>query len=772
MKKAITCFFNILILCFLCTAAWGQTGALKGFVYDKSNGEPISYAVVQFAGTAYGCMTEKNGGYMVTRIPDGDYTVQISFIGYDSIVEQITIKGDMRTHNFYMEPTKTTLESVSVSAERHRVVTETRTSVISVTAKDIKQMPAIGGTADFAQYLQILPGIVSTGDQGGQLYVRGGTPIQNMLMLDGMLIYNPFHSIGLFSVFDSDIISSADVYTGGFGAEFGGRLSSVMDIRTRDGNKKHISGKIDINTFGAKLLLEGPFIKLREDRGVALSYILSVKGSYLEHSSKVFYPYIEQGLPYNYLDLYGKLSLTGKTGTKLNLFGFRFDDKVNYSDVATYHWKNWGAGANFLIIPGKAPMMIEGTVAYTNYRTSLDDKAYKPIIDPGTTSKDTNARQSTLSGFNVNLNFSYYIGKSLLSVGAEVVGYTARYIFFGNTSFASRHETVDYTTDIGLFVKYKYNYRDKLLIEPSFRLQYYASLSVASPEPRLSLKWNITPNIRLKLAGGLYSQNFVAATSDRDVVNLFSGFLSSPGRLPDTTVLGKEVRSSLQKAQHVILGLELDVIPYTTINIEGYFKNFSVLTSLNRYKMFNEDPDYMFEAGQAYGGDITVDFKYKGLLIKAVYSLGWVTRYDGKIHYKPHYDRRHNVNLLASYGFGKRRSWQIDVRWNFGSGFPYTQTQSYYGNLDASSFNIDYITANEGLNFMLADYNGGRLPNYHRLDISAKKAFHIGERHTIEASVGVTNVYNYKNIFYQDRITNKTIYQLPILYSIGLSWHF
>ena len=772
MKRNLLVLFNILIFCFLCNDSIAQHGALKGFVYDKSNGEPVAYAVIQLAGTSYGCMTEKNGGYMLTRIPAGDYTLQVSFIGYDSIVEKITIKGDMTTQNFYLEPTKTTLESVSVSAERQRVVTETRTSVISVTAKDIKQMPAIGGTADFAQYLQILPGIVSTGDQGGQLYVRGGTPIQNMLLLDGMLIYNPFHSIGLFSVFDSDIISSADVYTGGFGAEFGGRLSSVMDIRTRDGNKKHISGKVDLNTFGAKLLLEGPIVKLREDRGVALSYILSVKGSYLEHSSKVFYPYIERGLPYNYLDLYGKFSLTGKTGTKLNLFGFRFDDKVNYSDVATYHWKNWGAGANFLIIPGKAPMMIEGTVAYTNYRTSLDDKAYKPVVDPETTGKDTNARQSTLSGFNVNLNFSYYIGKSLLSIGAEVVGYTARYIFYSDTNASSVHSTVDYTTDIGLFAKYKYNYRDKILIEPSFRLQYYASLSVASPEPRLSFKWNITPKIRLKLAGGLYSQNFVAATSDRDVVNLFSGFLSSPAGLPDTTVLGKEVRSSLQKSQHVILGLELDVIPYTTINIEGYFKNFSVLTSLNRYKMFDEDPDYMFESGQAYGGDITLDFKYKGLLIKTVYSLGWVTRYDGKIHYKPHFDRRHNINLLASYSFGKRRSWQIDLRWNYGSGFPYTQTQSYYGNLNASAFNVDYVSANEGLNFILADYNGGQLPDYHRLDLSAKKAFHIGERHTIEASVGVTNVYNYKNIFYQDRITNKTIYQLPILYSIGLSWHF
>lgn len=753
-------------------SANAQNGSIKGFIYDKSNGEPISYAVVQLAGTSHGCMTEKSGNYMLTKIPSGEYTLQVSFIGYDSLTEKVTINNDAITKLIYLEPSKTTLESVSVSAEKQRVVTETRTSVISVTAKDIKQMPSIGGTADFAQYLQILPGIVSTGDQGGQLYVRGGTPIQNMLLLDGMMIYNPFHSIGLFSVFDSDIISSADVYTGGFGAEFGGRLSSVMDIRTRDGNKKRISGKIDVNTFGAKLLLEGPFIKLKEDRSTTLSYILSVKGSYLEQSAKVFYPYVENGLPYNYLDLYGKISLSGKTGSKLNLFGFRFDDKVNYSDVATYHWNNWGAGANFIIIPGKSPMMIEGTVGYTNYYTYLDDRAYKPIISQETESKDTNARQSGISGFNVNLKFSYYIGKSLLSLGVEAVGYTAKYVFYGNTSASSIKSTVDHTTDIGLFAKYKYNWRDKILIEPSFRLQYYASMSVASPEPRLSFKWNITRNIRLKLAGGLYSQNFVAATSDRDVVNLFYGFLSSPSGLPNTDVNGREVRSSLQKAQHVILGLELDVIPYTTINLEGYFKNFSVLTSLNRYKMFSEDPDYIFEAGMAYGGDISIDFKYKGLLIKGVYSLGWVKRKDGTITYNPHYDRRHNINLLASYGFGKRRSWQIDVRWNFGSGFPYTQTQSYYGNLDASSFNVDYVSANESLTFMLGEYNGARLPSYHRLDISGKKAFHIGERHTIEVSLGITNVYNYKNVFYQDRITNKTIYQLPILYSVGLSWHF
>lgn len=772
MKVYLKILIILLVISVLPVFSFAQNGSIRGFVYDNNTGEPVAYAMVHLKSTNDGTLTEKNGAYMLTKLREGEYVVEVSFMGYDS--QEVTVKvsaSGIVNKNFYLKPTVSSLEGVSVSAEGQRVMTETRTSVISVSTKDIKQLPSIGGQADFAQYLQVIPGVVSTGDQGGQLYIRGGTPIQNMLLLDGMLIYNPFHSIGLFSVFDSDLIGSADVYTGGFSAEFGGRVSSVMDIRTRDGNKKRLAGKVDLNTFGAKLLLEGPFVKMQEDRGVSLGYILSVKGSYLEHSSKFFYPYVERGLPYNYLDIYGKLSLNGKNGSKASLFGFRFDDAVNYSDIASYRWKNYGGGANFMVIPGKAPMTIEGTVAYTYYRSSLDDQYAKPDMS-GMMNKDTNTRQSSLSGFIANLHFSYYLGKSLLSVGAEFTGYTARYIFFPDALAMHRVESVDFTTDVGLFVKYKYNFRDKLILEPSFRLQYYASLGHTSPEPRLSIKYNITPKVRLKCAAGLYSQNLVAATSDRDVVSLFTGFLSSPLSVPDTLLNGKEPRSSLQKAQHVILGLELDLIPYTTINIEGYYKNFSIITSLNRYKMFDEDLDYMYETGRAYGADLTAEFKYKGLNIRLVYALGWVNRKDGTIAYHPHFDRRHNINLLCSYGFGKRKSWQVDVRWNFGSGFPFTETQAYYPTYDLSSYDANLINSNATLDFYLAEYNQGRMPNYHRLDVSVKKTFHLGERNTLEVSLGATNLYNYKNIFYRDRMTNKTIYQLPILYSIGLSWQF
>jgi hypothetical protein len=757
MKRLSILFFLFFVIL---ACGFAQNGVVKGFVYDASNGEPVRFSTVQLEGTSFGAMTDQYGSFIINKIPNGNYVIKVMMLGFITLTDSVTINYNTLQKRYLLKPASQTLDAVQVDAEGQRRVQETRISVITITPKDMAMMPSIGGSPDFAQYLQILPGIVSTGDQGGQLYIRGGTPIQNMLLLDGMLICNPFHSIGLFSVFDTEIISSADVYTGGFGAEFGGRISSVMDIKTRDGNKKRVSGKMDVNMFGARMLLEGPLVKLQEDRGTALSFILSAKGSYLEHSAKVFYPYVKQGLPYTFWDLYAKVSLTTKTGTKLSLFGFNFDDQVNYTQTATYKWNNWGLGAHFLIIPGEVPMSMEGTLSHSTYSAALNDVGYKP-------------RSTSLSSEMFKWTFNYFVGRSVFSAGVDVNVFTTKY------SYPDPYDIVHeldpgYTTDISLFVKYKYNFKDKFLLEPSFRLQYYAALLTASPEPRLALKYNITRKVRLKLAGGLYSQNFVAITSDRDVVNLFYGFMSSPAasQLPPT-FLGQEMKNTLQKAQHVILGIELDLLKYTNINIEGFFKNFSHLTNMNRYKQSPDDKDFIWEKGAAYGGDITAKFDYRNFYVWAVYTLSWVTRTDEAVTYFPHFDRRHNVNLLASYQWGKKRkSWQADVRWNFGSGFPFTQTQAFLPNLGYGNITDNWMQNNEEVYVMLADLNQGRLPAYHRLDMSLKRKFFLGERNIIELSASVTNLYNYSNIFYVDRLTANIIYQLPILYSIGFAWSF
>jgi hypothetical protein len=755
---------RLFILCLLFFVIFGygfaQTGVLRGFVYDASNGEPVRFGMVQLEGTSFGAMTDQNGGFIINKIPNGDYVVKVTLVGYVTLTDSITVNYNTLQKRYLLHPASQTLAAVQVDASGQRRVQETRTSVISITPKDLSMMPSIGGSPDFAQYLQILPGIVSTGDQGGQLYIRGGTPIQNMLLLDGMLIYNPFHSIGLFSVFDTEIISSADVYTGGFGAEFGGRISSVMDIKTRDGNKKRVAGKMDVNMFGARLLVEGPFVKMQDERGSALSFILSAKGSYLEHSSKIFYPYVKQGLPFNFWDLYGKISLTTKGGTKLSLFGFNFDDQVNYSDVATYRWKNWGLGSHFLVVPGDVPMTMEGSLSYSNYAASMNDAGFAP-------------RSTSLDGVMFKWAFNYFVGRSVFSAGVDVNIFTTKYSYPDYQNYVKDLPT-DYTADISFFAKYKYNFKDLLLVEPSFRLQYYATLSTASPEPRLALKYNVSKKVRLKLAGGLYSQNFVGLSSDRDVVNLFYGFLSSPSesQLP-RTFMGKDMRNTLQKAQHAVFGVEVDIVKYTTINIEGFFKNFSQLTTINRYKLSENDTDFIWEKGIAYGGDITAKFEYKNFYLWAVYTLSWVDRTDIKVTYNPHFDRRHNVNFLASYQWGKKRkTWQADVRWNFGTGFPFTQTQAFLPNAGFGNISDNWMQNNEEMYILLAELNQGRLPAYHRLDISLKKKFFLGERNIIEVSASATNVYDYRNIFYVDRLTANIIYQLPILYSLGFSWSF
>ncbi len=202
------------------------------------------------------------------------------------------VADEIQSKNLYLTKASVTLDVVNISAERQEARTETKTSVNKVTPKEITKIPTIGGQPDLAQYLQVLPGVVFTGDQGGQLYIRGGSPIQNKVLLDGMVIYNPFHSIGLFSVFDTDILRNADVYSGGFGAEYGGRISSIMDITTRDGNKKRIAGKVGASTFGAKVMIEGPLAKQKEEGGSSSSFVFSAKNSYLEQSSQIFYKYM------------------------------------------------------------------------------------------------------------------------------------------------------------------------------------------------------------------------------------------------------------------------------------------------------------------------------------------------------------------------------------------------------------------------------------------------------------------------------------------------
>ena len=762
------------------SAAFAQEdNSIKGFVYEESTGEPMMFTNVYLKGTTFGGATNENGYFNINRIPDGRYTLLITSVGYDTISETFNLsKGQSINRKYYMKETSQKLETVTITADKIEARTETKTSVITVTPKTITKIPSVGGQADFAQYLQVVPGVIFTGDQGGQLYIRGGSPIQNKVLLDGMVVYNPFHSIGLFSVFDTDIIRNADVYTGGFGAEYSGRISSIMDISTRDGNKKRFSGKLGANCFGAKVMLEGPLKKAKTPESSTISFILSAKNSYLEQSSKFLYPYAsETGLPFNYQDFYGKVSLNAPNGSKVNLFGFSFNDQVNnYMSLSDFGWNSYGAGANFLVIPGKAPVMIEGNVAYSSDTSRMIEA-------------DNPDRYSNINGFNMGFDFSQFMGKNTLKYGVEMLGYTTdyqTYSVYGHNRIGAKLNS----TEIGAYAKFK-AVLGKFLLEPSFRLQFYASLSEISPEPRLALKYNATDRLRLKAAAGMYSQNFVAATSDRDVVNLFYGFLSGIDNLPDSYD-GKPIKSNLQKANHFILGGEFDLSRNATVNIEGYWKDFVQLTNINRNKLYPDTPenaqipdllkkDFTKETGDAYGFDVSLKYEDQHWYLWAVYALGFVTRNYEKVvddqvelmQYAPHFDRRHNINVILTYTAGSKRQWEFSGRWNFGTGFPFTQVQGFYEYYSfQDGINFDYTTTNGELGVLYGDLNAGRLPTYHRFDVDVKRKFYFTENIMLEADLSVTNVYNRNNVFYVNLVTSEIARQLPILPTFGLTFSF
>lgn len=787
-------YINILSISFLLLLSlnlFAQKGGIRGAIYDKDNGEPIIGATVFLKGTSYAAATDVEGFYNISGVDKGDYILIARYLGYDSLAMDISVSKSMVSQNLIMEESASDIGIVNVSAKKEAARNDVNISLVRITTKDIKRIPAAGGEADFAQYLQVLPGIVSTGDQGGQLYIRGGAPVQNKVLLDGMTLFNAFHSIGFFSVFETDIISTADVYTGGFSAKYGGRSSAVVDIRTRAGNKKRLAGTININPFVVKGIIEGPIIKLDEKTGSSLSFLATLKHSYLKESSSLLYSYANEGgvLPYNFTDGHAKISYNGGNGSRLNVFGFYHSDKVNYAGLANYDWNAAGGGMNFKVVPGGAKFVMNGVLAYSVYAANF--------LEEGTSGK---ARKSNVGNFNGNMNFTYYLPKAkTLTFGVEITSMTTKFEYSATNdlSLTQGGDSPQSNIEAGLFVHYKGRF-GPIVIEPSVRMQAYASLGETRIEPRLGLKWNITDWLRFKAAGGMYSQNLISSVDERDVVNLFVGFLGGPNdgvfRLKDGKYTKSDTR--LQTSLHAIGGFEIDAGKYLVVNVEPYYKWFPQIVSINRNRKPEDvGKEFLAEEGAAYGLDISTTFEKDQLYLYAAYSLGYVTRNDGVQTFYAHFDRRHNVNFVGSYKFniGKKSDdkttttkvknrtkypFEIGLRWNLGSGFPFTRTQGFYAQQGFSNgMTTNYLTDNNNPTTNLGvvyeeELNKGRLPFYHRLDISLKYTLDLANYSKLTISASVTNTYNRANIFYFDRIEYKRINQLPMMPALNLNIKF
>ncbi len=217
-------------------------GQVNGFIKDASNGEKLSYANIVIEKTKFGGTSNKKGYYFVEDISVGKYVVTASYLGYKESSKEITVESNTTIRcNFELEPSPIQLKSVSVSAKRLKFERDVGVSTHTLRKKDLEKTSVIGGETDLFRSLQSIPGIIASSDFSSQLYVRGGSPDQNLILFDGITVYNPSHLGGLFSTFNTDAISDAEIITGGFPAKYGGRMSSVLNITSKDGNRKKFS---------------------------------------------------------------------------------------------------------------------------------------------------------------------------------------------------------------------------------------------------------------------------------------------------------------------------------------------------------------------------------------------------------------------------------------------------------------------------------------------------------------------------------------------------
>lgn len=754
----------------LVALTWAQ-GAIRGAVIDREGDAVIGAQVVLFP-LQRGTLTNTEGLFSFPNVPYGTYRLRVTAIGIDTIWQEVTLekRKPVQTLKLQAAVRDVQLEAVEIVEQLSPAKidpTRVTVAVTPITPRQILQLPSFGAP-DVAQYLQVLPGVVFTGDQGGQLYIRGGTPIQNLTLLDGAIIYSPFHTLSLFSVFETDILRQVNVYSAGFGAEYGGRVSSVVDIRTRHGDFEKLGGRVYATPLVAGGLLEGP-LPLQQNA----SWLLSARQGYIEQSTPRLYPYLRDSLPFQFQDLYGKVTF-GRGPDQLQLFGFRQTDQVDLGRNGLNRWNQWGAGFTFSNLPQGTRVRLTGNFAYSRFANTFSVFG------------ELRPRYSEIGGFNGGFAFSYLFGADELAYAVDVRGFTTDFLFTNGLGFITQQRQSN--TEFAAFVRYQKVFRrqeadeaggfrffTRAVLEPSLRIHFYNTYGYFSLEPRLRAKYNGS-HWSLQAAAGRYTQNWVAAVSDRDVVVLFQGFLTAP-----ELAANQQLRHALQEAYHVTLGGEYQLGDYLLL-LEGWYKRFTQLTVVNRERLFPEDPPFLTEVGYAYGADATVRYQDRRWSLYGTYSYQYNQRTDFRITYFPLWDRRHTVNLIASRRWGpflrtrreRESRWEASVRWTLGSGLPFTQTLGFFEKLLLlQGSQSPYVTQQGQLAILLSpNYNAARLPIYHRLDLSLKRRWSLGEAFLLEGNFTLLNAYNRPNLFYVDRITARRYNQLPILPSLGLtgSW--
>lgn len=728
---------------------------MNGTVYDAGSDQTLPGATVQLLrGTdrISGTITDFEGHYVLLVPAPGMYRLRTSYVGFQVRIDTVSVSNTAFEFDILLEPSRSLMDELvveTVFAAPDRFAA----GLTTIRPDDLARVPMPDVSYDLAGYLQTRPGIVTTGDRGGQLFVRGGTPTQNLILLDGMPVFQPFHIVGFYSAFPADNVAYADVYAGGFPAKYGGRISSVIDIVTTNGDKSRVRASASIAPFLSGVRLELPVV---EDK---VSLVLSVRESVIDRIAK---PVLGEELPFRFGDRFVKFHAFLNRTSTFSFTGLQTFDSGNLSgpDDETNRrstWKNDAYGATYQYIPPESAVMTELSFYYSRIRSR-----YR--LTP------TELRRSDIDDFKMRVDFVYLMGDNEVRFG----------IYGGKNSFDFDVGSISRAVDGGVssgggFIQGKFKVGERLQVEPGLRMEAFSRGRDTSYGPRVRLAYlpqGEGSRHRFSAAWGMYHQQLVGLMNEQDVSDVFTIWAANPRTLP------------VPQATHYILGWKGRVTTWMELSAEGYYKALDHVAFPVFTDELNNVAEYSSVEGVARGVDTGIIIESRQMALDIGYSLaevdytrpvqfsrafffagaGSLTRLP-EISFNPPHDRRHQLNAMTRWVVGNTA---FGVRWQFGSGMPFTRVEGYYSSVPVTDpSGSGHLTA-EGKTYVsrTSPYDG-RLPTYHRMDVTLEHKLRR-ERAEITFQGGLINVYNRANIFEYNIFSGERVDQLPLIPSVGL----
>ena len=751
----------MILLSFVSSA---QKFTISGYLKDADTGESLIGATLIHPKTSSGSSANTHGFYSLT-LPKDSISLVYSYVGYQPTTIKFSLKRDT-VININLQ-SSTLLNEVIVSGTKAEAIHEsTKMSTLTVGMEQVKALPAFMGETDILKILQLMPGVQSGNEGSTGLYVRGGGPDQNLMLLDGVPIYNASHLFGFFSVFNADAINHVELIKGGFPARYGGRLSSVIDINMKEGNMKKVKGEGSIGIIAAKATVEGPIVKDRT------SFIVSARRSYIDILAQpvILLATDDVRAGYYFYDLNLKLNHIINSKNRLYLSTYMGDDKAyaktkdqsrpggpsttTSKSEFSLKWGNLITAARWNHIFG--PKLFSNvTATYSRYLFDISQKYEENKTTPGMPDENLfygNNYHSGIRDWAAKIDFDYLPSPNhFIRFGANNIWHQ---FSPGVLSFRS---SIDGDTTVG--AKVIKAYEASAYVEDDWKVSKRIKLNAGvhgstfavenewyySVQPRISSRFLLTDDFSFKASYSSMTQ--------------FIHLLTNTGiGLPTDLWVPSTARVKPQQANQVAIGFARTYKSQYEFSLEGYYKKMS---NLIEYKdgasYLNVEGDWQDKVatngqGKSYGAEVLVQKKTGAITGWLGYTLSKAVRQFDELNfgeeYPYKYDRRHDVSAALTYEWNKRMD--FSMVWVFGTGNSITlPIATYEGVANGLGQNSRYNNYPP----MDVTYFGGRnsyrMRNYHRLDLSFSwwKDKKWGQR---KWTLGVYNAYNHLNPFFVD----------------------